>query len=513
MSEINNDSNILVNLSHFLLKKIIDYVEDNIDIICFSLVCKRWFNERDKYLSFNTNQFYVTAINNTDIQQNHLHFNLPSYDSIYYKSIQSKRDCELNIDNVYYFTSTLSDFLFEYKEIREIKTIPNYITKITLGSNEFRSLDDYEYFYRVLSECDSVIVLNGCSTLKFGLPKSIETIAFNSHFNEELEKGSLPESLTDIDFGFGFNQPIGLGVLPDRLKKLSFDGHYKNMILQPGVLPSSLRVLDLSAYNEPLLSGSLPSNLKKLIYSGYRIALEENTLPQSLRVLVNVPEIWVQRVPLPNLEELTISNDFGELFPPATQYHLEKFSYALNTPIPSNIRIDRLEIDGSLLQPISSLPAELESFSLQVSTFGSSCRVNCPLPPSLKELNVSFDLMMLSPHEKPKSIETLHLGAQNLNRYLSRVPTSVKTLTFSNLTKIDSIPKNIKNVTNFIYQSQRFSYDRFTIRKLDDNYYLIIGTYQNNLIAKIVNQSKLVQYFNPLEDKLSLHRFISDAEF
>ncbi|EFA75779.1 hypothetical protein PPL_10834 [Heterostelium album PN500] len=75
----------------------VSFLKDNIDIICFSLVCKRWYNDRDKYLIFNTDNINIFSVNTNDINQNHNHFKLPSYNNIFMKSIQSKIDFTLVI--------------------------------------------------------------------------------------------------------------------------------------------------------------------------------------------------------------------------------------------------------------------------------------------------------------------------------------------------------------------------------------------------------------------------------
>ncbi|EFA80567.1 hypothetical protein PPL_06506 [Heterostelium album PN500] len=85
----NNDSNLFVNLSHLLLSKITNGLIDNIDRVCLSLVCKRLYNERHKYLSFSTR--YIKAIKE-DIT-NEIYLN--SYKSILINSINQITNCTL----------------------------------------------------------------------------------------------------------------------------------------------------------------------------------------------------------------------------------------------------------------------------------------------------------------------------------------------------------------------------------------------------------------------------------
>ncbi|EFA75844.1 hypothetical protein PPL_10899 [Heterostelium album PN500] len=102
---MNNQTDKIVNLSHLILNKIISYLDDNIDRICFSLVCKRWYNDRDKYLIFNTDSINLFKLKNTVINQNHKQFKLPSYHNIFLKSIRSKTDCTLLIGKAKYYHS------------------------------------------------------------------------------------------------------------------------------------------------------------------------------------------------------------------------------------------------------------------------------------------------------------------------------------------------------------------------------------------------------------------------
>ncbi|EFA75845.1 hypothetical protein PPL_10900 [Heterostelium album PN500] len=295
---MNNQTDKIVNLSHLILNKIVSYLEYDIDIICFSLVCKRWYNDRDKYLVFNTNNINLFTLNTTDINQNHKHFNLPSYNNILLKSIQSKTKCTLIIGKIKYYT-----FDYHYDDVRNLKSIPNNVSVIDITTNEYTE-DDMEYLYRLISESQSVTKLKGCNTLKYGLPKSIKSIKFKYNFNEQLVKGSLPNTLEVLDFEDPLKQEIPPGVLPDSLRKLSLYNYqyeflpgvlpsglskidlnnYQHTIL-PGVLPSGLRYLNLHNYELEILPGVLPDVLQKFTLDGYRHEFQPGVLPSSLKSL------------------------------------------------------------------------------------------------------------------------------------------------------------------------------------------------------------------------------------
>ncbi|EFA74924.1 hypothetical protein PPL_11958 [Heterostelium album PN500] len=197
----NQIDKIVVNLSHLILNKIICYLDQNIDRICFSLVCKRWFNDRDKYLIFNTDNIFIT--------HNHKQFKLPPFNNTFNKSIQSKTDCSLYIG----LNNFAREHDFYYDKYTDLKSIPSYISMISLPGE----ISDREYFYQLLLESQSVTTL----------------------FNESLVKGSLPPSLEVVSFLNFFNQEIQADVLPEGLLVLYLYNSEYQFEFQPGVFPSS----------------------------------------------------------------------------------------------------------------------------------------------------------------------------------------------------------------------------------------------------------------------------------
>ncbi|EFA75782.1 hypothetical protein PPL_10837 [Heterostelium album PN500] len=304
---MNNQIDKIVNLSHLILNKIVNYLDNNIDIICFSLACKRWYNDRDKYLVFNTDNIDLFTFNTTDTNQNHKHFKLPSYNNILLKSIQSKTKCTLSVgynqktSYDYHFDILLciveTDY-FNFKnikdDVRNLKSIPNSVSTIEILSDRE---DEQEYLYRLISESQSVTKLNGCSTLKYGLPKSIKSLKMEFEFNEPLAKGLLPNSLEVLDFEDPLKQEIPPGVLPDALRKLYLD-RYRYEFL-PGVFQlvciafiySTINMifdkvkLYLLNYQYEILQGALPDGLQKFNLDGYQHEIQPGVLPSSLKSL------------------------------------------------------------------------------------------------------------------------------------------------------------------------------------------------------------------------------------
>ncbi|EFA74919.1 hypothetical protein PPL_11953 [Heterostelium album PN500] len=518
--ESNQIDKIFVNLSHLILNKIISYLDENIDRICFSLVCKRWFNDRDKYLIFNTDYICINSNNNNDITHNHKLFKLPSYNNIFNKSIQSKTDCSLFIGATRFLFGVYD---FYYDKYTDLKSIPSYISMITLPSE----ISDIEYFYQLLLESQSVTTLNGCHTLRYGLPKTIKTLSFSHRFNELLVKGSLPSSLEVLGFHNSFKQAIQAGVLPEGLLEFNLYSIDYQFEFQPGVFPSSLKTLNLFYYRNTIKAGVLPENLECLYYSGECTSLKDGVLPKSLKKLVNVPMTWLQAISsLPNLEIIhffqikkvisTLNLDllppslkvlkfkqfkligtmptsikslcivecefqFEEIFPETLQYHFESLQYLSDRilSIPPNVKIDKLIINGSIDQKNCSLslPSGISSTRLDMTLDQGDgfLRIDGNDQTTLKELRLPYS--DIQPRAFiPNTIKELDIGDNSLIYCLDLIKSidSIKTLMFSKFPKIEIIsPESFKTINNIIYTEE--TYRNIVIyRKLDDNYYLIL---------------------------------------
>ncbi|EFA77941.1 hypothetical protein PPL_08586 [Heterostelium album PN500] len=224
----NNNLNIFLNFPHVLLSNIVNNLSDNIDKICFTLVCKRWFNDRDKYLKFNNVRLYSSM---------KPHIFLNSYRSLLFDAIEQKRKFTLSLgedseDKPYDFIITNID------NINTIDKSKNY--KITINQ------DDMSF----LATTFNVVKLLKCRTLKFPLPMSLTSIEFTGRFDEPLFQGCFPPTIRSLEFGDRFNQPIEPGVLPTTLEKLSLGFEFNNR-LKKGSLPESLRSKSTSTEPQP----------------------------------------------------------------------------------------------------------------------------------------------------------------------------------------------------------------------------------------------------------------------
>ncbi|EFA75834.1 hypothetical protein PPL_10889 [Heterostelium album PN500] len=538
---MNNQTDKIVNLSHLILNKIICCLDDNIDRFCFSLVCKRWYKDRDKYLILNLDNIFIRGVNNTDLKENNDSFRLPAYHNIFMKSIQSKTNCTLLIGKKLTYRSSY-DFIFE--NARDIIAIPSYISTVAVFTQLSES--DNQYLYQMMSESRSVTELIGYRSLKYKIPNTITKLSTTFNFNEPLVKGSLPNTLRHLFLDSDINNDFEVGVFPEGMTKIELIHNFQ-FELKPGVFPSSLKILILPNYRFTLKPGVLPNNLYKLRYSGEKTTLVEGVLPESLRILDIASAYWLEGpasvLPV-NLEQLTLNDkyctdllpiniktlppklkvlhfhksyqligsiptsvndlhlaecqfEFNELFPPTLQYHFKQFKYSNSEilAIPPNLKIDRLVVEGSFAKPITSLPSGIESIYLGMSIQGVPFSGNF-IPATVREIRLPYSGMMLP--TLPNTIESLDLGENNLERSINMIPPSVKTLTFSESTKKVQPPEHfIKNFTNIIYQNY-YGYGGYRVRKLTDQFSLVYLDSNEQLFVHIVNQKKIERLLHHL---------------
>jgi hypothetical protein len=98
------------------------------------------------------------------------------------------------------------------------------------------------------------------------LPKSLEHLTFDRHFNQSLDRVTLPSSLQSLTFGSMFNLSLEQVTLPSSLQSLTFGSNF-NHSLDRVTLPSSLKSLTFgSMFNQSLDEVTLPSSLQSLTF-------------------------------------------------------------------------------------------------------------------------------------------------------------------------------------------------------------------------------------------------------
>ncbi|EFA77156.1 hypothetical protein PPL_12364 [Heterostelium album PN500] len=228
-----NNNNVFVNLSHLLLSAIVNELEVNLDRICFSLVCKRWFQQRDKYLLFNADKmiFKSLSIDNNDFEN----FHLNSYCNQLEHSKLVKSNCDLYIynsnDRISYCPK-----IFDYNH----NLLEDNLDKLNIS---------YSVNKLILS---GSIEKNQLESLKDRIDESnIHYIDFGHEFNHSLNANFLSHKIQSIRLSYFFDHALEIGSLPSSL---------------PGLLPAGLKELNFNnvLHNNLLVSGSLPKSLESI---------------------------------------------------------------------------------------------------------------------------------------------------------------------------------------------------------------------------------------------------------
>ncbi|EFA84948.1 hypothetical protein PPL_01941 [Heterostelium album PN500] len=384
-----NQSNRLINLSHLLLSKIVSYLDDNVDRIVFSLVCKRLFNERQRYLSFNTNHIKIINDNNNK------YIPLNSYKSIIIDQINRKTKCKVvvgdEIDINYYDYMISKDELVDIDRLRTLN-----IDKVVIGfEHNDENKGNIKNLYRLVSDLN-ISKLKKVQSFS-ALPMNITSLSFHCLFREDLEPGCLPPNLKTLKFDRQFYQAIKAGVLPNTLVKLNFNESF-NQPLEPGVLPSSLKILKFkdSTFQQDIKVGTFPPQLEELEFSGHYLTIEDGALPQTLRILEYAPTSWLPQIKtLPNLKTLSISyNSLDsqidlsylptsltrlEIFAPVTLVNLNPDDVASLDGL--KIKELKLEMMGYYQSDTLDIPFSIETLSVQ---YKSRCIYDKELPSSEK---------------------------------------------------------------------------------------------------------------------------------
>ncbi|EFA77921.1 hypothetical protein PPL_08563 [Heterostelium album PN500] len=501
-------------LSHILLAKIVDFLDDNIDKICFTLACKRWFNERDKYLTFNFKQLHLF-----DSDSDYIHLN--SYRSSIIRSINKRKYSLIISDHKY----SNHDYIISPKKLQDIDTIESniYLVKIPY----YVENTSLERFYEIIAK-SNVMKLKGWKTTSHKLPQSLTSLRFTKAFDEPLEPGYLPPNLKSIRFYY-FGRPIQSGVFPLSLRKLVF-GNSFNQPLGPGILPASLEILKFKGtlFTQGFQLGSLPPNLKTLVYSGHDIEIDEGVLPDSIYTLRYVPPLWISSIrSLSNLRSLTF------YLPDDSSNHQISLS-DLPTSLTALYTNSSVELKSTLHPSIKYLDISYSKYDVdEIFKYRSTYQfellsVDGSKLESLENLKIKRLAMPCSSkkyqmREIPHGIKELELG-QSYSSFLDSLPTSVKKLTVSHISQIDSnivdsinelVVKNIRqNYTAIPFRFKEaletlaiptmvipypnpkntffnISGKTICLRRINDNQFIIFGQTSKIFVAAFVDGSQL----------------------
>ncbi|EFA84951.1 hypothetical protein PPL_01944 [Heterostelium album PN500] len=504
-SNNDNQSNKLVNLSHILLSKIVSYLDENVDRIVFSLVCKRWFNERQRYLSFNT--YHIKIINKI----NNKFIDLNSYKSIIVDQINSKTKCKVavGLGHIRYY-----DHLIPKEELVDIDRLRTLnIDKVVLCFEQFnigfgrqcneKNKEYIKNLYRLISD------LNISKFKKIqsfsALPMNITSLTLSHFFlfEGELEPGDLPPNLKTLKFNRKFNQPIKTGVLPNTLVKLNFNESF-NQPLEPGVLPSSLKILKFKRKDQTLKMEhylrlleyyemhqhhgypqikTLP-NLKTLSISGDTLdsQIDLSCLPTSLTRLEIFAPVTLVNVMPPTIRYLDVECcdfEFDIIFKDRSLYQFDYLK--LNRDQIASLdgfKIKELELSMSYEADKFNIPIGVETLSVPfISTFLHKMKI----PSSVRKLIISNEIDCIDDLQKQYdftcggSIQELVIIC-NESSYAERIADQFQSIISppNTLIKLTDLGKEI------------------WIRMIDNQYYIVYC--QSQIMTAIVHKSQLHKY-------------------
>ncbi|EFA74741.1 hypothetical protein PPL_11772 [Heterostelium album PN500] len=217
-----NDNILFKDIPHILLKNISNFLDDNIDKICMSLVCKRWFNDRDNTCHSTMNRLHFSWTMNIETSI----FDLINHYSINRFNQRVTADCK----KVTWLPKNIRSISFDYYNNLSFEGLYDGISN---------------------SNIEEMIIWNADMLYNVVIPPKIKTIRYNQSFNLPLSPGYFPEGIEKI-FGSEFNQPILPGILPANLRFLEFSDRFEKMVK-----------LELSTHY-PIRHSDIPQSVKYL---------------------------------------------------------------------------------------------------------------------------------------------------------------------------------------------------------------------------------------------------------
>ncbi|EFA85530.1 hypothetical protein PPL_01488 [Heterostelium album PN500] len=363
----------ITSLPHILLSKIIETLP-NIDKITFSLVCKRCFQERDRYLTLRDD--IIRGVTSIDLESV---FHLNNYKSTFLNKLKSDKTNILliqkneeidninirnNIDCIYFLcTSVNLDSRFIEKlacsnvtpdsilppnlEVLECTTLKSPISNdIVIPSTLHRvsiNFHNIEYFKR----CTTITWMK---LYQYESPRSIQP-------------GDLPLSVVDLTVVFNSSKrnQIRKGVFPLGLKYLALCGG--PISIEPGVLSELINLEELS------INSILQENTDVFCTEMFPSKLRKLNLPFNLsRIPSQFPK---------DLAILSIGNSFSFDFPagaiPDSVRSLDFQEYKRRVEqgaIPPTVQSVSMHIDFLQYNPPTTLPKTLVDFTIFEGTNG-----------------------------------------------------------------------------------------------------------------------------------------------
>ncbi|EFA85270.1 hypothetical protein PPL_02270 [Heterostelium album PN500] len=380
---MNNDNNCHIfdfdRLPLLILSKINSFLSDNQDRICFSLVCKRWFKDRDSYLWFNSDYL---SIDSKDNLINNSYRNVISRSYIEKSNVSLWVGFEaknrLSLKN----TDILCDDQSDYY-------IPNEVSDLTIHYAIKKFLYN-ECFLKKL-ECSNVKFLeeftNQGECKADRLPTNLKELAIsNTALFPLLPFSSLTALNINLLMAERNNKPIKTSSLPKTLKSLTLG---RNIKLEFDATLPSLEVLiqrDLHlnrGYEIKDLTMSTMPKLRKISVSPeWSPIISKLSTPtittmvvhQSQDIVHDIPDSWASDRPM-RLIENSLPNTLCELY--LNKRYDKDYSYISIGSIPNSVELASISekippsvthISGFVeffkANPIGELPATITTISI-----------------------------------------------------------------------------------------------------------------------------------------------------
>ncbi|KAK5580822.1 hypothetical protein RB653_000846 [Dictyostelium firmibasis] len=124
---------------------------------------------------------------------------------------------------------------------------------------------------------------NQRSLTKDSIPLSVINFKLPALWDRKLSVGILPNSIKVLDLG-SFNHEIEENVLPQNLESLTMNS-WDQPSINKNIFPQSLTFLSIKSFNQRLTPSTLPKKLEILILYKYNVLLIPNCFPNSIKLI------------------------------------------------------------------------------------------------------------------------------------------------------------------------------------------------------------------------------------
>ncbi|EFA80067.1 hypothetical protein PPL_06889 [Heterostelium album PN500] len=483
----NNDRHIFVNLQLHLIQRIILAIDDDIDRICFSFSCKRWFINRNKYLLLNCDLFILKS--SSHVLNEKRFYSLNSFKDIISKSFDHK---EIGVD---YNPKNKGPFSTPYGQMITLANYRNLVFAKDYESIRFLchcyleiQSDIDVKSYRLPSNVKEVISIHALR--ESFLPLGLERLEINVQIRN-IDVALLPRSLKVLKIkGMRYDSwTIDFRWLPPNLEELKCVARKRYDSDNFTQLPSTLKILTISkSWLENISQLQSIHTLRIVVQSNDTRPFEPGIIPDCVRNLTIKSCIYRKNIAIeilpPNLKYLKLVKYFN------FKKHIFSSLASLETLDLSTVNLEKKLKLGKLPTKLVNLfmpswyPHQIKNLnikglkSLERLDLGGSFGKVKGLPKSIKTLCFNNDnRLLISRNSIPKSVETIQFKQSDLSMVMNKsFWPNVKSI-WTNCdfnfpkSKTNEIPQTITSIT-FGRRKGRIDYQA---RRLSDQYFLVLG--------------------------------------